>query len=136
MLEKAKREFEKMRLDLNTDNIFNFFVTAYHIMDYVKAQVTADQEAIGKMCNDPDFKMCNFICNKGKHLKLAKEEANLTVYFRGATYKGFRYKAHRYKEGPSYYLLAGSQRINLLELGGRLLQKWEEFLSESSVQSP
>ena len=38
VLNKAKREFEKMQKDLNTDNIFNFFVTAYHIMDYVKSQ--------------------------------------------------------------------------------------------------
>jgi hypothetical protein len=38
MLEKAKREFARMKAELNTDTIFNFFVTIYHVKDYVEAQ--------------------------------------------------------------------------------------------------
>jgi len=136
MFEKAVREFEKMKLNLNTDTIFNFFVTAYHIMDYVKAQGTADQKAIKKMYNDPDFQMCGFICNKGKHLKLDKGEPYSTEHKRGALYGVSAYNECEYNEGPSYYLLAEGQRINVIELGRRLLQKWEDFLSDQSVQLP
>jgi hypothetical protein len=68
MLGKAKRELEKMNSDLTTDTVFNFFVTAYHVMDYVKAQEKASKIEIDKMYADSDFEMCNFICNKGKHI--------------------------------------------------------------------
>lgn len=40
MLEKARREFSRLRSDLNTDNVFNFFVTIHHIKDYVSARIT------------------------------------------------------------------------------------------------
>jgi hypothetical protein len=36
MLAKAYRERERLREGLDIDNVFNFFVTAGHIYDYVK----------------------------------------------------------------------------------------------------
>ncbi len=70
LLDKAKRDFAKMKAETSTGTIFNFFVTAYHIVDYVKALGTVPQPAIDQLYDDSDFKMCQFLCNKGKHIKL------------------------------------------------------------------
>ena len=71
MLEKACREHKRLHREFNIDNVFNFFVTAYHICDYLKttgivpAGVVQDLED-----NDPDINACRDLCNKGKHLRL------------------------------------------------------------------
>jgi len=38
LYEKAKFEYAKLVEDISPYNIFNFFVTAYHLKDYVKAE--------------------------------------------------------------------------------------------------
>lgn len=133
MFEKATREFEKMSLDLNNDNIFNFFVTMYHIMDYVKAQGTVSQGAMDAMYNDPDFDMCSFICNKGKHLTLRRGDPFDTQHSGGAMLGVAEFGAFEFGEAPSYSLVAGGQVVNVLDLGRQMLQKWEKFLADNSL---
>ena len=85
VLDKAKRDYAKMETATSTDTIFNFFVTTYHVIDYVKALGTVPESAIKMLYDDPDFRMCQFLCNKGKHIKLrevspfeAKHRAGVT----------------------------------------------------------
>jgi hypothetical protein len=64
MLEKARREFNRLQADLNTDNVFNFFVTVHHIKDYAEDYgIPKDQWPKGG-----DFQTCRKICNMAKHL--------------------------------------------------------------------
>ena len=64
MLNKAKRENARLQADLNTDNVFNFFVTAHHIKDYARdAGIPETQFPKGV-----DFQLCRKLCNMGKHL--------------------------------------------------------------------
>lgn len=46
MLEKAERELQRLRADFTIDNLFNFFVTAYHIRDYVQEATTVPQSEL------------------------------------------------------------------------------------------
>jgi hypothetical protein len=36
MLRKAERELSRFQSEFNIDNLFNFFVTAYHVQDYIE----------------------------------------------------------------------------------------------------
>jgi len=38
MLSKVRRELARLRDDVNIDTVFNFFVTAYHVQDYLRAE--------------------------------------------------------------------------------------------------
>jgi hypothetical protein len=67
---KTLRELEVLRRDVSTDTIFNFFVTAYHVMDHVWERSLCTQAAKEEMYRDRTFRLCRFICNKGKHLVL------------------------------------------------------------------
>ena len=121
MLEKAKRECSKMKQNLDTDNIFNFFVTTYHIMDRIKALGTVDNAAIQKMFDDEDFKMCNYVCNKGKHAILKTVSP---------------YNIH--SDGPpggeiAYTIRTPGKTLRVEELAKRLIEKWESFFEDNHI---
>src|ERR1700734_3582872 len=72
MLEKARREHDRLFADFNIDNVFNFFVTAYHIQDYIKMAGSVPRAVLRSFLNDPDLKAARDMCNKGKHMMLTQ----------------------------------------------------------------
>src|SRR5262245_18505997 len=64
MLEKARREFSKLKRDPDTDNVFNFFVTAHHIKDYARDSGIPESQ----FPKGIDFQLCRKLCNMAKHL--------------------------------------------------------------------
>jgi hypothetical protein len=132
MLEKAKRDLEVMKSQLNTDSLFNFFVTAYHVMDYVKASGTVGQKEINGMFADPDFELCNFLCNKGKHIQLRKKDAYEAKH-RGGTLGSVGFNEATFNAGGSYVILDISSRIDPLALADRLIDKWETFFADNGL---
>jgi hypothetical protein len=52
IFEKAKREYSRMLSDPNIDNVFNFFVTAYHIRDYIEKTGIVEKYLIDNFCLD------------------------------------------------------------------------------------
>lgn len=73
MLSKARRELAKLRDDVNIDTVFNFFVTAYHVQDYLRAEAPDRAADVDALLVDPDFNVCRSICNQGKHLKVDRK---------------------------------------------------------------
>jgi hypothetical protein len=136
LLAKAKRDHAKMEAETSTDTIFNFFVTTYHVVDYVKALGTVPLSAIDQLYDDPDFKMCQFLCNKGKHIKLrqgspfeAKYEAAVAGGFLGSFVLG-----RDVLGGPErFVVLDGNKEVDTVDLGQRLLQKWEAFFATHGI---
>lgn len=135
MLQKAIREFGKMKTETpNTDSVFNFFVTAYHVMDYVKAKQAAPAAAIKTMQLDPDFRMCRFICNKGKHLMLKKNDHDTkSVRKRGALFGAATFNSTMFNEGPSHKFYVSDKEVDIIELGNKLIQKWEAFFVSNGI---
>jgi hypothetical protein len=114
-----------MKLELTTDTVFNFFVTAYHVMDYVKAQGKARKIEIDKMYADSDFEMGNFICNKGKHIQLKKGDPYKTKYKPGATLGRANLGEIEFGAAESYVIVEGTVEVNVLDLSERLIAKWD-----------
>ena len=73
MLSKVKRELVKLRDDVSVDTVFNFFVTAYHVQDYLRAERPNLAGDIDNLIADPDMVICRSICNQGKHLKVDRK---------------------------------------------------------------
>jgi hypothetical protein len=71
MLEKAKRELARIETDDSIDHVYNFFVTAYHIVDDL------DEHLKKEIWNDQLIKHCGDACNKAKHMKLTKERPDV-----------------------------------------------------------
>jgi hypothetical protein len=82
MFAKAEREFQRLQREFTIDNLFNFFVTACHIQDYVRKAASVPQFALEAFLADPDLKDCRDLCDKGKHLRLTQREDPTTVIWR------------------------------------------------------
>src|ERR1700691_4916692 len=72
MLEKARREHTRLTAAFNIDNVFNFFVTAYHIQDYIKNTRAVPRATLDAFLKDQDIQDARDLCDKGKHLRLTK----------------------------------------------------------------
>jgi hypothetical protein len=68
MLEKAKRELTRLEAEHSIDNVYNFFVTAYHIIDYLDLP----ESTVNSIRKDPLIRACGDACNKAKHMKLTR----------------------------------------------------------------
>ena len=130
LLEKAKRDYEKMKADTSTDTIFNFFVTAYHVLDYVRISGTVPQADIDQLYVDPDFRMCQFLCNKGKHIQLRggeQYEAKHVAAIPGGVLGSFVLGVDRLGGSERFVVLDGTQELDVIKLGSDLIKKWEDF---------
>ncbi len=82
MLEKAKRELtrlesaDSMAAD-SIDHVYNFFVSAYHIVDYLDGCLEkADVDAIKA---EPLILSCYDACNKAKHMRLTRKRPDVVT---------------------------------------------------------
>ena len=134
MLEKAKREYQKLTESLDSDNIFNFFVTAYHVVDHVKKLVTIPKEAMNRIYLNPDFKKCKYICNKSKHRVLSKDDDEFITYRRPAATLGeFTLGESALGIGRAYFIIDGTEQVDVLELGQRIIDLWETFFKKHNI---
>jgi hypothetical protein len=72
MLEKTRREYGRLADNFHIDHVFNFFITAYHIRDYIETINAVKKEELDTILEDQDIKDCKYLCNKGKHLVLTQ----------------------------------------------------------------
>src|SRR5271169_369187 len=75
MLEKAKRELARLETETenSTDHIYNFFVTAYHIVD------TLPEPPKAAILGEPLILRCADACNKAKHMQLTRKRPDVTT---------------------------------------------------------
>jgi hypothetical protein len=75
MLEKAKRELTRLEAEDSIDHAYNFFVTAYHISDYLKGRLP--KTALDAIRNDQLIQFCGDACNKAKHMRLTRDRPDV-----------------------------------------------------------
>ncbi len=73
LLEKLKRDAALLSKEVTSDRFFNFVVTGYSIIDWVKngdsVPATA-KAAVAGMYGEPWIKICGDLANASKHFKL------------------------------------------------------------------
>jgi hypothetical protein len=132
MLEKARREHERLTTRFDIDNLFNFFVTAYHISDYVRKTNSVAQVKLDAFLQDQDIKDCRDLCDKGKHLTLTKRPDPATHIWSGAI-NGAPFNTLPFNGGDQWLLRAGQRDVEVQWLARRVLAKWESFFSEHAL---
>jgi hypothetical protein len=137
MLNKAHREYKRMVDSLNVDTVWNFFATVYHVRDYVKSLAGIRQDPMYK---HPDFKMCQYLCNKGKHIDLwgnkRTYQATQTPPETGALFGEALFGEVTFGASPtpeSYEVTTDGNYVDVIDLGKRMLDRWESFFSEHNL---
>ncbi len=132
MLKKSRHELENMRHELNGDTVFNFFVTIYHIIDYVAP--VAPKNEVKRMRDDPDFQMARFLCFRQKHFTLEPQYRKKTSEILMGARSGIaRSGAVRSAEPVRLRLYCDEKEVRLIELADRLITKWEEFFTKNGI---
>ncbi|MEK8088652.1 hypothetical protein [Thermithiobacillus plumbiphilus] len=132
MLQKANREHHRLAECLDIDNLFNFFVTAYHISDYVRNTNAVPQVVLDTFLQDQDIKDCRDLCDKGKHLTLTKR-ADPTTHMWSGCLNGAPLNTLPLNGGGKWVLLTGNREVDVKWLSERVLSKWEVFFSTNSI---
>jgi hypothetical protein len=136
MLDKAHREHERIKQALNIDNVFNFFVTANHIRDYIRKTNSVPQSVLDTFSQDQDIKDCADLCDKGKHLRLTRHDRidPATDTHRGSAIVG-RAIVGRAIVGSAgrWAMSSGGRLVFVEELAERLMQKWDAFFAQHGL---
>lgn len=132
MLEKAKREHARMSAMPDIDHIFNFFVTAHHIRDYVEKSGAATPAQVEELFQDSDMKDCRDLCDKAKHLRLTKRPDPTTHQPSGAL-GGAPIGALPLGAGGEWELWSNGRTVAIVPLTARVLRKWEAFFERNDL---
>lgn len=131
MFQKAEREHVRLQEQVHIDSIFNFFVTAHHIRDYVLRNGRVPQKDLEDFLRDPDLQDCRDLCDKGKHLTLTKrpDPKAQHIEFSGCI-GGAPIGAMPIGGGSIEYwtLTTDSRSVDVKTLADAVLKKWSEFL--------
>jgi len=132
ILEKAHRERKRLSENFEIDNVFNFFVTAYHISDYIQKNKSVTQSALDKFLQDKDIKNCHDLCDKAKHFILTKRTNPETNILSGCV-GGAPLGVLPVNGGDKWILLSEGQEVDIESLADCVLIKWDSFFSEHNL---
>lgn len=127
MLLKARRELEHLRARVTVDSVFNYFVTVFHVKDYLLASAPARNAAVLLLYADPDFLACQSICNQGKHLRVDRRARPVSQEIsRRSGLVGFgMVGAMMVGAGEQWDLTYDGAPVDPVALGERVLSKLE-----------
>jgi hypothetical protein len=135
MLAKAHREYARLSDSLDIDNVFNFFVTAHHIQDYLHETGAVAQASLDTFLQDQDIQDARDICNKGKHLRLTRGGRSdpSTAVWR-ATLNGAPLNTLPLNSTKERWVVSsGGRTFDVEALAARVIAKWDAFFAENRL---
>jgi hypothetical protein len=131
MLEKAKRELTLLEADVSIDHVFNFFVTAFHIADYLD-----DKRLRKKVGKKSWFRLCGDAGNKAKHMRLTHDRpdvetrSRLIGAFNTAPYNTIAYNKIRVERR---IIWDDGGTLEVVKFARDVVAKWDEFFAKHLV---
>ena len=132
MLEKTRREHQRLTEQFDIDNVFNFFVTAYHIRDYIRKNNAVAWAILNDFLRDQDIEDCRDLCNKGKHLRLTNRPDPRAHIWSGCI-GGAPINVLPIGGGDKWVLFTGAREVDVELLAQRVLAKWEAFFEDHEL---
>lgn len=117
---------------MDIDNVFNFFVTAFHIRDYILKTNAVPKDIVNQFLQDVDLKDCRDLCDKGKHLRLT-QRADPSVGIWEGTLGGAPLGAVVMGGDDAWMLFSGNREVDIKWLAERVLSKWEQFFAANGL---
>ncbi|RQX90171.1 hypothetical protein [Burkholderia stagnalis] len=135
MLGKARRELDRLASEPSIDHVFNFFVTAYHVTDYLKGVVAeADCKALRR---EPDLLLCADVANKAKHMKLERKRPDPATHQVSGAVGGAPLNAVALNgSGERWVRWPDGTEVEMLAFGTRVLARLAQFLADHGMTTP
>jgi hypothetical protein len=122
MLAKANREYSRLCDSLDIDNVFNFFITAYHISDYLKKTQAVNPLILRRFLENPNIKISRDVCDKGKHMRLTQRPDPQTEIVQPVI-----------GTGDLWILVHGRKSISIRMLATVTIDLWNDFFTRNGL---
>jgi hypothetical protein len=138
LLGKLRRDASLLDKEVTTDRFFNFVITGYSMVDWIKNDPSVPQAAKAQYANlhtDYWLSICGDIANACKHFILTSTKSNAQSATSTQGYGQGRYGKGNYSEGEESILVRlddGTTYI-CLELVQNVLSTWERFFSTYGI---
>jgi hypothetical protein len=137
LLAKLNREHVRLEREVTSDDFFNFVVTAYHIIDWIKNDPSVPAEAkveISSLYANTHIAVCRDIANASKHFALKKDyKGRVTEKVSAISdYGTGRYGKGQFGVGEEsiVVVLTDGQRFDTLALSQKVVAIWTEFFAK------
>lgn len=128
MLNKLENEHRRFKSDSSDENLYNFFVTANHLKDYLKNTDAVTQGILDNFASDQDIKDSMDLCDKAKHHTLTKRPDPTTWTWSGEI-GGAPIGVLAIGEGDKRVMFSGTRDIDVDWLADRVMLKWRDFFA-------
>lgn len=137
MLEKARRERDRMVAEVHIDHVYNFFVTVAHVADYVKHSGAVEQRYLDDFCKNPTYTICRDLCNNGKHTVLTKfgRDTPTAGVFQNHM---FRAPFGTWNFGPqkeNWMVFVAPRWVSVIQIADDMLGLWTDFFEQHGIRT-
>jgi hypothetical protein len=142
LLEKLRRDRALLTEHVTPDRFFNFVVTGYHIIDWIKHDPTVPRSAKDdreSMYRDPYVQVCQDLANASKHFELDRRRGRRDpVVEKTSAVRGFgfgRYGAGAYGTGEESVtiVLTDGSRLDVLAFADNVVATWDAFFAKHGI---
>jgi hypothetical protein len=137
---KLQRDAEALNDEVTRDNFFNFVVTGYSLIDWVKNDPTVPAAAktdiaVQDLYNNKWLKICGNLANASKHFKLTSRAPVTSSATNSQGYGIGRYGKGGYGVGEESIeiQLSDGQAFDCLELVQGVLNSWQAFFATHGI---
>ena len=136
MLAKLHHEHERLEREVTSYNLFNYVVTAYHLIEWVERDPvvpTATKRDLASIRQNPYIAVCRDLANANKHFKL-KRAYKGRVTSEATSKSGYgvgRYGAGTYGRGEESItiVLTDDTKYDALALARSVADVWDAFFA-------
>ena len=138
LYEKLQRDAEALEKEVNSDRFFNFVVTGYSLIDWVKEDPSVPQTvqtAVKDIYHDPLIKRCGDIAIASKHFTVKYRELITSSVTSEQGFGLARYGRGGFGEGEERIevTLTDGSSFDCFELVDGVMNTWNNFFSSHGI---
>mgnify|MGYP001398558192 CR=1 FL=1 len=133
LYQKLLRESKRVKSKVDSDNLFNFIVTAYHLTDWIgQSNKYSEVESELKRLRDHDkyYYACRDIANAVKHFKITRYVPETKEIISSSGYGKGRFGKGLYGVGEEsiVIVLSDDSRLDLLDFVEQVVKMWKPII--------
>ncbi|MDD5066275.1 MAG: hypothetical protein PHF84_04450, partial [bacterium] len=141
LYDKLTIDYNELLNEVNSRSVFNFVVTAYHLIEWMKKDkrfAFGDiQDEISEIKNHEYYKICRDLANASKHFELRNPSKKVKSTSVSQGFGVGRYGAGPFGSGEEEVTieLNDGRKIDILELAGGLMTIYDKYFTKSEIDA-
>ena len=134
MLEKAKRELTRLEAEHSIDHVYNFFVTVYHVVDYLDGCLVEPE--VNAIKAEPLIQFCGDVCNKAKHMRLTHKRPDVATPIYSSVFGAAPFNTVAFNTFAERWIVWQDGRsLQVVRFAGSVIAKWDELFLKHGISA-